>query len=96
MDLKVNLEQSGRHGAFFISDENGRIAELTFAASRDGKKVTLVHTEVSPSLRGRGIARTLVEAAVQWARRENLKLVPVCPFAQAVFQREPSFADVLA
>jgi uncharacterized protein len=96
MDLKVNFEQSGRHGAFFIADEGGRVAELTFAATPDGKKVTLVHTEVSQSLRGHGVARTLVEAAVQWARRENLKLVPVCPFAKAVFHREPSFADVLA
>jgi uncharacterized protein len=96
MDLNVSFERSDRHGAFFIAGEGGRIAELTFTAATDGKRVSLDHTEVSESLRGRGVARTLVEAAVAWARRENLKLVPVCPFARAVFHREPSFADVLA
>jgi predicted GNAT family acetyltransferase len=38
----------------------------------------------------------LVEAAVQWARREKVRLVPVGPFAKGVFDREPSFHDVLA
>ena len=96
MDLRVDLERSGRHGAFFIAGEGGRIAELTFTEAPDGRRVSLDHTEVSESLRGRGVARTLVEAAVGWARREDLKLVPVCPFARAVFRREPSFSDVLA
>jgi len=96
MDLNVSFERSGRQGAFFIAGEGGRVAELAFTAAADGKRVSLDHTEVSESLRGRGVARTLVEAAVAWARRENLKLVPICPLARAVFHREPSFADVLA
>jgi len=37
-----------------------------------------------------------VEAAVIWAREEHIKLVPVCPFAKAVFEREPAFRDVVA
>ena len=56
----------------------------------------LDHTEVGESLRGQGIARKLVEAAVMWARQEKIKLVPVCPFARAVFDKEPTFHDVLA
>jgi predicted GNAT family acetyltransferase len=96
MDLKVNLERSGHRGTFFIEDEGGRAAELTFSAAPDGKLAILEHTEVSEALRGHGVARTLVEAAVAWARKENIKLVPTCPFARAVFDREPSFADVLA
>ena len=96
MDLIVSLERSGNHGAFFIAHDGARIAELTFTAAADGRRVSLDHTEVSESLRGRGVARTLVGAAVAWARRENLELVPICPFARAVFRLEPSFADVLA
>ena len=96
MDLKVRLEQSGHRGAFFIACDGERLAELTFSASADGKLVMLDHTEVSESLRGQGVARALVEEAVRWARREGIHLVPVCPFARAVFDREPSFHDVLA
>lgn len=96
MDLQVQREQKGHRGAFFIAREGERVAELTFSAGGDGKLVMLDHTEVSDSLRGQGIARKLVEEAVGWARREKIKLVPVCPFAKAVFDREPSFHDVLA
>jgi len=95
MDL-VQMEQSGHRGAFFIARDGERLAELTFSGSADGKLVMLDHTEVSESLRGQGVVRGLVEEAVRWARREGIHLVPVCPFARAVFDREPSFHDVLA
>ena len=56
----------------------------------------LDHTEVGPPLRGQRLTRSLVEAAVIWAREQHIRLVPVCPFARAVFEQEPSFRDVLA
>jgi len=94
--MTVRRDQKGHRGAFYIEGEDGRLAELTFSAAPDGQLVILEHTEVDESLRGQGIARRLVEAAVNWARDQNIKLVPVCPFAKAVFDREPAFGDVLA
>ncbi|TMA24576.1 MAG: N-acetyltransferase [Deltaproteobacteria bacterium] len=94
--MTVQREQQGHRGAFFIDQDGVRAAELTFSAGPDGKLVMLDHTEVGESLRGQGIARKLVEAAVMWARQEKIKLVPVCPFARAVFDKEPTFHDVLA
>jgi len=95
-EISVQVEQKEHRGAFFIEREGQRLAELTFSATPDGKLVILDHTDVSESLRGQGIARKLVEAAVAWARRTNVKLVPLCPFAKAVFDREPEFGDVRA
>jgi predicted GNAT family acetyltransferase len=92
----VQREQRGHRGAFFIEGESGRLAELTFSVGPDGKLVVLDHTEVDDSLRGQGVARKLVEAAVGWAREQHVKLVPICPFAKAVFDRVPAFADVRA
>ena len=94
--MTVRREQKGHRGAFYIDGEGGRLAELTFSAAPDGQLVILEHTEVDESLRGQGIARKLVEAAVIWAREQHIKLVPVCPFAKAVFEREPAFRDVVA
>jgi uncharacterized protein len=95
-DAAVRMEEQGHRGAFFIEQEGRRLAELTFSATPDGKIVILDHTEVSDSLRGQGVARKLVEAAVAWARRTEVKLMPLCPFAKAVFDREPQFGDVRA
>ena len=71
------------------------MAEMTFSADADGKLVIIDHTEVSESLRGQGAARKLVEAAVGWARESRIKLIPLCPFAKAVFDHEQAFHDVL-
>jgi uncharacterized protein len=93
-DLRVQMKQQDHRGSFFVERGGERLAELTFSAGADGKIVLLDHTEVSDSLRGQGVARKLVEAAVAWARSSRVKLMPVCPFARAVFDREPQFADV--
>ena len=94
--LSVQRQEQGGRGSFYIDVGGERAAELTFTTGPDGKVVILDHTEVSPSLRGKGVAKTLVEAAVGWARKADVKLVPLCPFAKAVFDREPSFHDVLS
>ena len=61
-----------------------------------GSRVIIDHTDVDDRLRGQGAGRQLVKAAVEWARRENVKLMPLCPFARSVFDKTPEFADVLA
>ena len=94
-DRSVQLKKKGRRGAFVIDTVGARLAELVFSTDPEGV-VVLEHTEVSESLRGQGIARKLVESAVAWARANDVKLLPVCPFAKAVFDREPQFGDVRA
>jgi uncharacterized protein len=92
---RVGHDTKGARGEFFVEHEGARAARLTYR--RDGADtVILVHTEVGEALRGRGAGKRLVEAAVQWARAERLKLVPRCPFARATFDKHPELRDVLA
>jgi hypothetical protein len=90
----IEHEHSGHRGAFFVLKDGKRIAELTYTVA--GTRVILDHTDVDDVLRGTGTGRLLVEAAVQWARAENQRLLPLCPFARSVFDKTPEFADVLA
>jgi predicted GNAT family acetyltransferase len=94
VDLRHQL-QGARH-AFFIERDVRHVAEQTLSAAPDGKLVIIDHTEVDDSLRGQGIARLLTLSTVEWARKGGVKLVPLCPFAKAVFDKEPSLHDVLA
>jgi uncharacterized protein len=90
----IEHEQTGHRGAFFVEEEGRRLAQLSYTVA--GTKVILDHTEVDDALRGTGTGRKLVAAAVDWAREENVRLLPLCPFAKSVFDKTPDFSDVLA
>ena len=90
----IEHEQTGHRGAFFVEEEGKRLAQLTYTVA--GTKIILDHTEIDDSLRGTGTGRKLVAAAVDWAREEDVRLMPLCPFARSVFEKTPEYRDVLA
>jgi uncharacterized protein len=57
--------------------------------------VALIHTEVSPSLEGRGLGARLVGGALDDIRARGLQLVPICPFVRAYIRRHPDYADLV-
>ena len=42
--------------------------------------ITFTHTDVPPELEGRGVGSRLARGALDFARAEGLKVVPLCPF----------------
>ena len=76
---------------------NGQVkAEMTVSMTNKHKMI-IEHTEVDPSLKGQGIGYELVEASVHYARDNQLKIKPMCPFAHAVFKKkQEAYADVLS
>jgi uncharacterized protein len=82
-------------GAFVIERDGRRLAEMTYVRA-GASRVIIDHTEVDDALRGEGAGLRLVAAAVDWARAEGLKVIATCPFAKAMFERNPALQDVLA
>jgi predicted GNAT family acetyltransferase len=58
-------------------------------------RLVLDHTEVPPVLRHRGIATQLAAAALDFARRGELVVVPICPFVVAYLERHPEFKRLI-
>lgn len=58
-------------------------------------KLYLNHTEVPEALQGQGIAGKLVEGALEYARANNLPIVPMCPYANKYIQRNPQYQELL-
>ena len=84
------------HGGEFVFDEGGkRLARMVYKSAGDGK-IDIVHTEVDASLKGRGIGRNLLDAAVAWARQTGTKVIATCPYAKSQFEKDASIRDVLA
>ena len=70
-------------------------AELTF--SRASPTLVIAdHTGAPDSMRGMGAARALVDRLIADARSEGFKIMPLCPFVQAQFERHPEWADLRA
>ena len=82
-------------GAFVIERDGRRLGEMTYVRA-GAQRIIIDHTFVDDALRGTGAGKRLVEAAVAWARAEQLKVIPLCPFAKATFERDESLRDVLA
>ena len=55
----------------------------------DGNVLDLLHTEVPPELKGRGIANQLAQTALSWAGEREMLVRPTCPFVQAYLKRHP-------
>lgn len=47
------------------------------------------HTEVNEEYNGKGFAKLLLDKLVSYARGNNLKVVPLCPYVYAQFKRHP-------
>ncbi|CAN5224519.1 GNAT family N-acetyltransferase [soil metagenome] len=62
---------------------------------RDGALI-FTHTEVPTALEGRGIASRLIKGALDDARAQGLKVVPLCAFVAAYIERHPEEQDLLA
>jgi hypothetical protein len=92
--MLIQQEDDGTKGAFFIKEEDERLAEMTYKWS--GEKVFIIdHTEVSEKLAGKGVGKQLVKAAVEFARLGNYKIIAVCSFARNVFDEVKAYQDVL-
>ncbi|QJC50481.1 N-acetyltransferase [Paenibacillus albicereus] len=87
-------EKSGN--GYVIREGGEPIGEITYAPSDGGKVWIVDHTYVSPSHRGQNLASSLLQAVVDEARREGVKIEPACSYAAAQFKRRKDYADLLA
>jgi uncharacterized protein len=82
-------------GKFYIGDNPEEpFAEIQFES--DGDTLTVNHTFVSEELSGQGIGGQLVKQIVAFAREENKKVTPLCPYAKKKLESNPEYQDILA
>ena len=78
----------------FEADVEGGIAFVAYA--RDADVLRLHHTEVPPAAEGRGIAASLVSAALDHARAHGLRIAPACSYVRGYMKRHPETQRLLA
>lgn len=81
--------QAGR----FQLEKDGHLAVLEYQLA-DGK-IIFTHTGVPDALGGQGIGSMLARAGLDYARAQNLSVVPLCSFIAGYIQKHPEYQDLV-
>lgn len=79
----------------FVVEQAGQTAELTYRGGADGSAIVFTHTGVPTALEGRGIGSALAKAGLEYARANNLEVVPVCSFIRSYIERKPEYQPLV-
>ena len=93
--MLIQQKQEGSKGSFYVEENEVILAAMTYSMAGDSLMI-IDHTEVPDVLRGKNVGYQLVHTAVEYARTNHIKILPLCPFAKSVFDKKGSeFTDVL-
>ena len=77
----------------FEIERDGAVAYLEYTMT--GNVLGLIHTEVPEKLRGLGLASSLAETALQYARENKLKVDIICPSVLDYISKHPEYSDLI-
>ena len=92
MEIEVQNDEQGRQ---FHAEVDGHRAHLDYLKHQDGT-LDLLHTEVDPALRGKGVGEAVVRYALDAARGRGVKVIATCPFVRKFVERHPDYQDLVA
>jgi len=88
-------KDDGKRGKFYVEINGKQVAEMVYTYKGNGK-ISIDHTEVDESFEGQGVGHKLLDEAVAFVRKNNLKVIPLCPFTRTVFKRKPeAYKDII-
>lgn len=91
---KLEIEDNGKEGRVVLYNEGREAGEMTFIWE-EVNKLKIEHTEVGKEYGGKGYGKKLLNRAVEYAREKEIKILPICPFAKALMEKDQSLQDVL-
>ncbi len=92
--MLIQHKEIGGKGLFYYEEEGKILAEMVYTKPAADKMI-IEHTEVDDVLKGKNAGMQLLNTAVEYARHNNIKVIPLCPFAHAMFKKKPEIRDVL-
>jgi len=98
MGVEVNFNDlavvHNEHAHRFEMEIDGLPAVLTYRRFPD--RIHFIHTEVPAALEGKGLAAKLARAALDFARANHLRVVPVCPYVASFLRKHSEYQDLVS
>ncbi len=92
--MQIKINQSESKGEFIAVKDGKEMGKMTFSKAGNDR-IIIDHTEVNPEFKGLNVGNELVKAGVEFARQHQLKVIPLCPFANAIIRKNKDLQDVL-
>jgi uncharacterized protein len=92
--MEIQQINETKRGYFEAIEDGKQAGKMTYTWAGDSKFI-IDHTEVNEDFNGKGVGKKLVMKAVEYARNNSLKIIPLCPFAKSVFDKTAEIHDVL-
>jgi len=92
--VEMDKQRSQVTKSRFEIEEGGQVAYLEFETDGHGW-MTIWHTEVPPTMRGRGVASELAQTAFEYAKANSLKVDVVCPLAASFLASHSEYKGLI-
>lgn len=77
----------------FEFSHEGKLAKAEYILTKT--RIIFTHTEVPPALEGNGIGAALAKFGLNYAREQELKVMPLCPFIASYIRKHPEYRDLV-
>lgn len=92
-NTKVVFKDDSTYGEVQLFSDDIKAGKMEISVT--GDRLRVYHTEVDAEYEGKGFAKLLLNRLVSYAKENNLRIVPLCPYVHAQFKRHPEeYADV--
>ena len=94
MEFEFRYSEENAKGLIEMWQDDVCLARMTYSRL-DPNNIIVDHTAVDPRAKGTGAGKRIVMEMVAWARKNNQKVLPLCPFTKAIIEKKPETQDIL-
>lgn len=84
----MEIRKNDNDHRFVLYDGENEIGYLSYDVEDNGDWIA-EHTVVDEAFGGRGLAKKLVEALIDEAKQQEIRVRPVCSYVKKVFSADP-------
>lgn len=92
--MEIQHFNSDKKGMFKAVEDDKEAGKMMYTWAGSDQFI-INHTDVDPEFGGRGVGKQLLMKLVEYARENNIKVLPLCPFAKKMFEKDTEIQDVV-
>jgi predicted GNAT family acetyltransferase len=94
MTEPIVVNHDAEHHRFTIAVD-GAAAGMTEYQQAGDHLLAITHTRIEAGFEGRGLASQLISQTLEELRRQQLSVLPFCPFVKAFIAKNPEYLDLV-